>query len=113
MALEPSSTFVGLNGREVERYNLVDEIHVVVNELSWREEEGSEHNGGIYKLTFQDLYDVYKEIHPDKTEDDWWSTYANVGLDNRWYRLSTHLYHACLTWKRQGKQVTDEWESVQ
>lgn len=113
MTLEPSSTFMGTNGYEVDRYNLTDEIHVVVNDLSWRGSDRTEENGGIYKVTFQDLYDVYKQIHPDKTEDDWWNTYGNVGLDNRWYRLSDHLYNACLRWKRDGKQITDEWESVE
>jgi hypothetical protein len=117
MTLKPISTFtVGEEERsyEVERYNLEGEIHVVVNDIFWYMDKNcTEENGGIYKVTFQDLFDVYKQIHPDKTEDDWWNTFDSVGLDNRWYRLSRHLYNACLRWKSEGKQIADEYVSVE
>jgi len=88
--------------------HLDSEIHVIVDDLSWRDQRRSVDSNGIYKITYRDLFDVYTAV-TGKDEADFWQTLDAVGLDNRWFRLSDQLYEAACSWIDQGRRVTDTY----
>ncbi len=87
---------------------LDDEVYVLVDDLSWRHGDREVASQGIYKITYRELFDVYSEI-TGKDEEDFWETLEGVGLDNRWFRLSSELYEASARWIEQGKRVTTDF----